>query len=191
MLSAVDPLPCRPRRVLVAGVTGSGKSTFAEELGGVLDLPYTEIDGLYHGPNWVPRPQFVDEVSRLASGDAWVTEWQYRAVRERLLERAQLMIWLDFPFRITLRRLVQRTVRRRVRREILWHGNVEPPLHSFFTAPEDNIVRWSISTRDKYRALIPRVAESRPELPIVRLADPADARRWIVGIVRGELLDSR
>ncbi|MBI5161972.1 MAG: AAA family ATPase [Micrococcales bacterium] len=188
MLGVGDPLPLRPRRVLVAGVTGSGKSTFAAELGGVLDLPYTEIDGLYHGPHWTPRPQFSDEVQALVADDAWVTEWQYRAARETLLDRAELLVWLDFPFPLTLRRLLQRTVRRRIRREVLWHGNVEPPLRSFFTAPDDNIVRWAISTRHKYRALIPDVAERRPDLAIVRLGSPAETRRWIGGIVRGELL---
>jgi len=188
VLGVEDPLPLRPRRVLVAGVTGSGKSTFAAELGGVLDLPYTEIDGLYHGPNWTPRPQFIDEVHALATQDAWVTEWQYRIAREPLLERAELLVWLDFPFPVTIRRLLQRTIRRRVHREVLWHGNVEPPLRSFFTAPEDNIVRWAIATRGKYRALIPEVAERRPRLAIVRLGSPSEARRWVAGIVRGMLL---
>lgn len=191
MLGATDPLPSRPHRILVAGVTGSGTSTFASELGGVLDLPYTEIDALYHGPNWVPRPQFVSEVGDLTAGDAWITEWRYRVVRERLLDRAELLVWLDYPFPLTLARIVRRTVRRRVRREVLWHGNVEPPLRSFFTEPDDNIVRWAIANRDKYRERIPRVAEERPELPIVRLTTPAEARQWIVRAVRGDLAPRR
>lgn len=188
MLTADDALPFRPSRILVAGVTGSGKSTFASELAGVLDLPYTEIDSLYHGPNWVPRPQFVGEVVDLTEGDKWVTEWQYRIVRERLLDRAELLVWLDYPFPVTLSRVVRRTVRRRIRREVLWHGNVEPPLKSFFTEPDDNIVRWAIANRDKYRERIPRVEEERPDLTIVRLATPAEAKRWIVRGVRGELV---
>jgi adenylate kinase family enzyme len=191
MLGAATPLPRRPRRILVCGVTGSGKSTFAAELAGVLDLPYTEIDALYHGPDWVPRPQFVEEVDRFTAEDGWVTEWQYRVVRERLLDRADLLVWLDYPFRISLARLVRRTLRRRIRREVLWHGNTEPPLRTFFTQPDEHIVRWALATRDKYRERVPQVEEARPDLAIVRLRDPGEATRWLRGLVRGELLPQR
>jgi adenylate kinase family enzyme len=191
VLTDGDPLPLRPRRVLVCGVTGSGKSTLAATLAGVLDLPYTEIDGLQHGPDWTPRPQFLDEVQALAAGDAWITEWQYRAARPVLLARADLLVWLDLPFRVSMTRLVGRTVRRRVRREVLWHGNQEPPLHTFFTRPDDSILRWGISTRDKYRDRIPDVQRERPELPIVRLGSPREAEQWVRGIVQGRLLPQR
>jgi adenylate kinase family enzyme len=191
MLGAADPLPRRPRRILVCGVTGSGKSTFAQELAGVLDLPYTEIDSLYHGPHWVPRPQFVEEVDALIAGDAWVTEWQYRIVRERLLDRAEVLIWLDYPFRITLARLVRRTIRRRLRREVLWHGNTEPPLRTFFTKPDEHIVRWALSTRDKYRERVPAVTAARADLTVIRLGSPSEANAWLRRLVRGELVPRR
>lgn len=188
MLTAEDPLPLRPSRALVCGVTGSGKSTFAARLGAALDLRYTEIDSLYHGPQWTPRPQFLGEVDRVIAEPRWVTEWQYRIARERLLDRADLLVWLDYPFRVSLGRLLRRTVRRRLRREVLWHGNVEPPLHSFFTDPDANIVRWGLSTKDKYRVLVPKVEGDRPELTIVRLESPHVAERWLQRIGRGELL---
>lgn len=179
VLSAADPLPLRPRRVLVCGVSGSGKSTLAARIGSALGIPYTEIDALYHGPKWVPRPQFIRDVDVLIAGDAWVTEWQYRVARTRLLDRADLLVWLDYPFRVSFARIVRRTLRRRIRRETLWHGNVEPPLHSFFTNPDDNVVRWALSTRDRYRERVPAVADDRPGLPIVRLRSPREAGDWV------------
>ena len=36
-LGPADPLPCRPRRVLVAGTSGSGKTTWAARIAAVLD----------------------------------------------------------------------------------------------------------------------------------------------------------
>lgn len=61
MLTADDPLPLSPRRVVVAGVSGSGKTRLAGRVGAALDLPHTEIDALFHGPDWTPRESFVDD----------------------------------------------------------------------------------------------------------------------------------
>lgn len=178
MLSATDPLPHRPERVAVAGVSGSGKSTLARLIGAVLDLPYTEMDSLHHGPGWTRRPQFEADVDAVLARDRWVTEWQYDYARPLLTEAADLMVWVDLPFPVTLGRVVRRTLRRRLRREELWNGNVEGPLHHFFTDPE-HIVRWSIRTRHVYDERIPAVAAARPDLPIVRLRSPRDVDRWV------------
>lgn len=178
MLRAADPLPARPRRVVIAGVSGVGKTTLAQRIAEVSGIPHTEIDALFHGPDWTPRPQFLDDVRALVSRDEWVTEWQYGDARPLLTARADLLVWLDLPFAtVTLPRVVARTVRRRVRRERLWNGNVEPPFHTIFTDPE-HIVRWSVSTRGKYRERVPRL---RPDLTVVRLRTPREVERWVSG----------
>ena len=181
MLSASDPLPRPPERVAVAGVSGSGKSTLARRIAGLLDLPYTEMDALHHGPGWTKRPEFESDVDTFLAGARWVTEWQYEYARPRITERADLMVWVDLPFPLTLSRVVRRTVRRRVRREELWNGNLEGPLHTFFTDRE-HIVRWAISTRRLYHDRIPAVAAARPDLPIVRLRTRGDVDRWLGGL---------
>jgi adenylate kinase family enzyme len=178
MLCATDPLPARPRRIVVAGVSGVGKTTLARRIAEITGIPHTEIDALFHGPGWTPRPTFLDDVRALVAGDAWVTEWQYSDARPLLTARADLMVWLDLPFAtVTLPRVVARTVRRRLRREHLWNGNVEPPLRTFFTDPE-HIVRWSFATRRKYHERIPAL---RRDLPVVRLRRRRDVERWVAG----------
>ncbi len=61
----------------------------------VSGIPHTDIDGLYHGPGWVPRPEFVDDVAALVAESEWVTEWQYSVVRPCCWRRADLLVWLD------------------------------------------------------------------------------------------------
>jgi adenylate kinase family enzyme len=184
MLTSDGALPHRPRRVLVAGVSGSGKTTLAARIADVTGGPHTEIDGLFHGPDWVPRPEFLRDVRTFIAEDAWTTEWQYGSARPALAERADLMVWLDLPFlRVTLPRVIGRTIRRRVFRQRLWNGNVEPAFHTFLTDRE-HIVRWAISTRHTYRERVPQLRHRYPHLVIVRLRSRRDVERWLSGALR-------
>ena len=180
LLGATDPLPYRPRRVLVAGTSGSGKTTLATRIAASLPAPHVEIDSLFHGPAWTPRPSFVADVRRFASGPTWVTEWQYSAVRGYLADRADLLVWLDLSRTVVMRQVLGRTLVRRWRRQTLWNGNVEPPLRTIVTDPE-HIVRWAWTTHHKTAARVTELLAQRVDLPVVRLRTHADATRWLRG----------
>ncbi|MGQ0575223.1 MAG: AAA family ATPase [Pseudonocardia sp.] len=179
-LSCADPLPRPPRRVLVAGCSGAGKSTLCRELHARLGLPYTELDSLFHGPGWVPRPAFADDVAVLAATQAWVVEWQYSQVRAALLDRADLLVWLDLPRWRVMTQLARRTVARRVRRVELWNGNVEPPLWSFVTDPE-HVLRWAWATYPGTRKRVLTVLADPGGPDVVRLRSRQEIRRWLAG----------
>ena len=178
----VDPLPVRPRRILVTGTSGAGKTTVAAALSARLGVPHTEIDGLHHGPGWVPRPAFAADVAALAAREEWVTEWQYAAVRPLLLARADLLVWLDLPRAVVMRQVAVRTVRRRVRRVELWNGNREPPLRSFLT-DRDHIVRWAWRTHPQTAARVAEVLAAGGPPVVVRLRSRREVRGWLVGPV--------
>lgn len=182
MLSAADPLPLRPERVLLAGVTGSGKTTLARRIGELWDLRHVEIDGLFHGENWTPRPSFIDDVRAFAAEDRWVTEWQYtsKGTDEILAPRAQLVIWLDYPYRVVRTRLLRRTIGRSILRTRMWNDNVEKPIWKMFRGePEENIIAWQTKTRHKWTERMPDVVGDHPHLTIVRLRHPRETERWL------------
>ncbi|MDG4825822.1 AAA family ATPase [Asanoa sp. WMMD1127] len=183
LLTAADPLPTRPHRVLVAGTSGSGKTTVARQTATTLGAPHIEIDSLFHGPGWTPRPTFEADVERFAAQPEWVTEWQYSAVRARLAARADLLIWLDLPRGVVMRQLTRRTFVRRFRRQELWNGNVESPLWTVFT-DRDHILRWAWRTHHANSARVLHLAQDRPDLPVVRLRDRDEARAWLTGPLR-------
>lgn len=167
------------RRVLVVGTSGAGKTTLAGRIGARLGIEHVEIDALYHGAAWTPRPEFLDDVRTFAAREAWVTQWQYAAARPLLLERATLVVWLDLPPWLRLSRVVRRTVRRRWRRTELWNGNVEPSLWRSFTDPE-GIIRWAWHTRRTYDDLPAQLAAAgRGDLPLVRLRSPGEVEGWL------------
>ncbi|WP_144796426.1 AAA family ATPase [Microbacterium paludicola] len=183
MLSASDPLPFRPQRVLIAGVTGSGKTTLARRLATKWDLTHHEIDALHHGPNWTPRPQFLDDVRAFASTERWVTEWQYtsKGTDEIVTPRAQLAIWLDYPWHVVRGRLVRRTLQRSILRTKMFNDNVEKPLWELLRTrdPEENILVWQSRTRNNWSTRMPAMQERFPHLTIVRLPHPRATERWL------------
>lgn len=164
--------------MLVAGTSGSGKTTLAARIGAALDLPFTEMDALHHGPGWTPRPEFLADVEAFTSGNRWVTEWQYGAARPLLAERADLLVWLDLPRSTVMRQVTVRTLRRRMRREVLWNGNVEPPLWTVFTE-RDHIIRWAWRTHADGARKIAEVRERWEDLVIVRLQSRAEVEDWV------------
>lgn len=182
-LSAADPIPSTPQRVLVAGVTGSGKTTFARRLASAWGLRHVEIDALFHGPDWTPRPEFLDDVRAFAAEERWVTEWQYtsKGTDQFLPPRAHLVVWLDYPYRVVRSRLLRRTLGRSILRTEMYNGNVERPIWRLLATrdPDENILAWQTKTLGHWAERMPEYAERFPHLRIVRLRHPREADAWL------------
>jgi adenylate kinase family enzyme len=171
------------RRVSVVGNSGSGKSRLARKLAAALDVPYVELDAIFHQPGWVPLPdaEFTARVEAAAAADGWVIDGNYSTVRPVVWRRADTVIWFDLPRRTVMRQVVLRTIRRAVTREELWNGNREPWLNFFSRDPEKSIIAWAWTRhgvyRDRWRAAAADPANAH--LTFVRIASRADARRII------------
>ncbi|MBN6037680.1 adenylate kinase [Amycolatopsis sp. 195334CR] len=182
LLGPTDPMPIdRPRRIAVAGAPGAGKTTLAEQLSDRLGLPFVQFESFFHGPNWTVLPDWEEKVLAYVDGDAWSIEWQGEEVREQLTARTQVLVWLDHPRWLTTARVINRTVQRRFGRgRPIEGGNLESPLHTFFT-DRDHIVRESWRRHAWIRARVARlITENRhPDLVVVRLRGQREADTWL------------
>ncbi|MEU9339346.1 adenylate kinase [Streptomyces sp. NPDC048290] len=170
-------------RILVVGVTGAGKSTLARALGDRLGLPYHELDGLYYdGPGWSVNPSFAEEVRRFAAGPRWVVDsLGYPEVRDLLWERADTVLWLDYPRRVVMPRVLRRSLRRSAGREVLFGGNRETWAGWL---SREHPVRWSWSQHAaRHREIARRVADPRfAPLRAVRLRHPGETAAWLKSV---------
>ena len=55
---------------------GVGKSTFARELGEILNIDVYHLDSFYWKPNWVEAPQeeFANSQQEIVEQDEWIIE---------------------------------------------------------------------------------------------------------------------
>ena len=170
-------------RVVVVGVTGVGKSTFAERLARRMQAQFIELDALYWQPEWTPAPhdEFSATVDQLTSGARWVTAGGYSAVNHLTWGRADQMVWLRYSFPRVLWRLTRRTVRRVVKKEVLWNGNRERFAHAFLS--KDSLFIWLLKTYwsrpGRYEE---RLSEDFPNLPVQKFTHPRDAEAWLEAV---------
>lgn len=164
-------------RLLIAGISGSGKTTVAVEVSALLGLPRFELDALHHGPGWVKRQDFESDVDSFSAGSRWVTEDQYHtALGDLLWQRADTVVWLDLPRRTVMQRVVRRSVSRAVTRRELWNGNRErvrdwlDPGHP---------IRWAWSHYESRRAQVADRIIRHPGLTMIHLQSSRDTSRWL------------
>jgi adenylate kinase family enzyme len=115
------------RRILCFGATGSGKSTMAAALAGILDLPLTLVDDLCWEPGWVQTPVEVQDarIVPVLESPAFVIDSVYRRHNGIALANVDVVVALDYPRLVSLARLIRRTTRRIRSRELVCNGNVE------------------------------------------------------------------
>ncbi|MFC4454869.1 AAA family ATPase [Deinococcus sonorensis] len=171
--------PLTPRRVIVTGTTGSGKTTLARAVAGKLGVPHAEQDAWNHLPGWqeAPLEQFRASVARFTAQDGWVMDGNYTKAQDIGWARADTLIWLDYPAPLVFWRLLRRTLRRGLTREELWNGNREQLGLNLLS--RDGILAWFFRTHWQRRRTVPAQLARFPHLQVLHFSTPNEAERWL------------
>ncbi|MEV0231216.1 hypothetical protein [Nonomuraea sp. NPDC050786] len=168
------------QRILVVGISGAGKSTMARALSSQLAVPYHEMDALYFaGPGWAVNERFPAQVAEIARARAWVFDsYGYPEVRDLLWERADTVVWLDYPRRVIMPRILRRSLRRTLLRESIFNGNRETVAEWF---RRDHPAWWAWSQHAARRADIQqRIHDPRfAPLQVIRLTTVHSSASWL------------
>jgi adenylate kinase family enzyme len=168
-------------RIHVCGNSGSGKTTLARAISKELGLPHVELDMIYHLPGWqqMPKDQFRERISEVASTEEWVIDGNYGSVRDIVWERADTVVWLDYPLPLVLWRLWRRTWGRWWRREIVCNGNRESLWTHFFT--KESLFWWVLTTSRRRSRLYLEAMESpeHADKHFIKLTSPDKAEQWL------------
>lgn len=168
-------------RILIYGVTGAGKTTLAARLAERTGLPWHSVDDLTWDADWteVPLDEQRRRIAAICAGDRWILDTAYSRWSEIPLARTDLIVALDYPRLVSLRRLVVRTARRLVTREPACNGNIEKLGQA---VSRDSIVVFHFRSFARKRACM-RAWEADPTgPPVLRFTSPRATERWLANI---------
>ena len=172
-------------RINVIGTSGSGKSTFGARIAAALDLPFTELDAVFWGPNWrqPSDEEFIPQVEEIASGERWVIDGNYTRTTPVKWRRVQLVVWLDLSFPRTIARVTRRCWRRALSGEEIWAGtgNRETLRQSFLS--HKSVIFWAVRcyrrNRRRYGELCTDPPDELKHVWFVRLRSPGEVEEFL------------
>lgn len=179
------------RRVLLYGVTGSGKSTAAARISAATGLCWTSVDDLTWRPGWVAVPEEEQRrvFAEVCAGDTWLLDTAYGSWRDLPLARVELIVALDYPRWFSLQRLLRRTLGRAIDKRPICNGNTESWREIL---SRDSIIAWHFRS---FRTKRERIAEwtarqaADPTAPrVLRFTRPRDLDAWIDSLAGVERL---
>lgn len=178
----MEATDCRSiRRILVYGVTGSGKSTAAQRIATRTGLPVTLVDELTWEPRWVPvgAEEQRKRITAVVASDRWVLDTAYGAWLDVVLPHVDLVVGLDYPRWFSLQRLLRRSVMRAIDKRPICNGNTE----SFGELlSRRSIVGWHFRSFSRKRARMHAWAVDADAPDILRFTRPRELEAWIAAL---------
>ena len=99
------------QKIHIVGGAGSGKTTLAKRITEKLGYPGYDLDQIGWSKNGkIPLSSRLEGVEQILAQPQWVTEGIYLWWTEKLFEQADLIVWLDLPYRLAAWRIIKRHV---------------------------------------------------------------------------------
>lgn len=160
----------RPRRIVLLGRAGAGKTTFSSRLAAAIGGEVICLDAIWR-PGWGPDqvPAFRALMQEAHAAPAWVSDGNFAvATFDIRLPLADLVIWLDPPVWLCAWRAVLRVTR---------SGEAHRP------SGLPKVLRFIY---DFDRVNRPRIEalrlEHAPQTPVLRLASKAEIQRFLAAV---------
>lgn len=102
-------------KILIIGLQGSGKSTFANKLGKKLNREVIHLDKIYFEPGWKhtqTKEEWRQAIKHLVAQDRWIMDGNYTSTLDIRIPAADTIIFFNFPKIVCFYRIFKRIFHR-------------------------------------------------------------------------------
>jgi adenylate kinase family enzyme len=164
------------QRILVIGPCGAGKSTLAMHLAQRLKLPLFHMDQLNWKSGWVEssKDEIVKRLNPIMASDTWLIDGNYGGTLAPRLARADTILYLDYPIRLCVVRLLKRIWK--------YRGKTRPDMANGCVEKFDLSFLFYVLTWNSGPKLRTESAITGYEDKVIRFKGPAHLESWLASL---------
>lgn len=98
------------KKIIIIGCPGSGKTTFAEKLQRVTNLPLYYLDAIWHKPDrtHISREEYDKKLSEIFQTEEWIIDGNYSRTIEERIKNSDTIFLFDLPTDVCLQGAIER-----------------------------------------------------------------------------------
>lgn len=171
-------MPHQYKRIAIIGSTASGKSTLANKLSQLYELPHIELDQmLFENQSRKTDEEFRTAVKEVVERPKWICDGVFYNLADIIWPKADIVIWLDVPLKTTYKQVLSRSLGRIIRRQSKPGGQRQTLKTAF---GRNGIVTRTPHIHRKvttnYEKLVPQYV---PANKVVRLKSRKEVSDWL------------
>jgi adenylate kinase family enzyme len=160
-----------PKKIMIFGRPGSGKSTFSLKLHKATGIPIHHLDKHFYEANWRERDyeQFIDIQSDIVRGDSWIIDGNQTKSLELRWYRADLVIYFNFPHGLCYWPVFQRLFVR--------NSEIDDRAEGCNETIRWSLLRYMWSFEDRVNGPIKKLKRCYPEVKFIEVNSDEDLMR--------------
>lgn len=160
-------------KIAIIGAPGAGKTTLADEIKDIFNLPVFNIDTIYQLPNWVMNDpvkrdkQIIEESKK----DKWIMVGTFIDTLEERVKRADKIIFLDYSNIAFLKGILKRL--------ILNYGKEKPDMPGCKERFDLSFILYVATFNLRRRKYIVEILEKYPQKDIMYFKKRKELIKWV------------